>query len=324
MILPPFELHRPTTLEELLAVVRELQAKGESFDYMAGGTDVLPNYKNRLNAREHVISLSALEGFDTISPGEIGARALVTSLAEDGQISEHFPGLSQAAQQISSPPLRNMGSVGGNLLLDTRCYYFNQSEFWRASKGYCLKADGDVCLVVPQKEICYATYSGDLAPVFLVLDATMHLAGPEGERSVPMREFYQFDGITRFHKKPDELLTKVTIPSEARQLSTGYKKLRVRDTIEYPVMGVAMGLRVEGDTVADLRVAVTGSEAVPLYYGDLDLNGQPAKPELGDEIEERILERLKTYKNVPFPPGYRRSMGGRFAKSLFEELLAGR
>ena len=176
---------------------------------------------------------------------------------------------------------------------------------------------------MPQKEICYATYSGDLAPVFLVLDATMELAGPNGTRSVPIREFFEFDGIKRFHKQPGELLTDVTIPSASRGLSTGYKKLRVRDTIEYPVMGVAMGLRVEGGKIVDLRVAVTGSEAVPLYYGDLGLNGQPAKAELGDQIEEKLLEQLKTYRNVPFPPGYRRAMGGRFAKALYEELRGG-
>ena len=320
MILPTFELHRPTTLDELIATARELRDAGEDFDYLAGGTDVLPNYKNRLNAKPHVISLAALAGFDTISPDRIGARALVADLAHDGQIAEHYPAITEAAGQIASPPLRNLGTVGGNLLLDTRCYYFNQSEFWRASKGYCMKADGDVCLVVPQKEICYATYSGDLAPTLLALDASITLAGPDGERQLPLREFYAFDGITRFVKQPDEVLTWVDIPKESRGLRSGYRKLRVRDTIEYPVMGVALAIRSENGTVTEMHVAVTGSEAVPLYYGDLGMTGRGVSETTANELKAALLDKVLCYRNVPFPPGYRKAMAGEFVHELFLSL----
>jgi len=320
VILPPFELHQPKTVDELRRIAGELASQGREFDYIAGGTDVLPNYKNRLNPKPNVISVSSIDGLDSIEIDRIGARALISDVAKSSVISEHYPGLTEAARQVSSPPLQNLGTVGGNLLLDTRCYYFNQSRFWRQSKGYCMKADGDVCLVVPQKEICYATYSGDLAPMFLVLDAELELVGPSTERRVALRDFYAFDGIKRFEKQPAELVTWVHIPAQSRRLRTGYKKLRVRDTIEYPVMGVAVALACNGGVVEQLHVAVTGTEAVPLYYGDLGLTGQKADEATAAALERELLARIKTYRNVPFPPGYRKAMGGAFGRALFLDL----
>ena len=326
MRLPDFELHHPTSLDEIKDLTKQLQENGESFDFIAGGTDVLPNYKNRLNPQRQVISLSKVEGLAEISPTRIGALARVRDIAEHKELGALFPGLTQAAKLVASPILRNLATLGGNLLLDTRCYYFNQSEFWRASKGYCLKADGDECLVVPQKEICYATYSGDLAPIFLVLDAQFELQGPEGVRKIPAREFYRFDGIQRFQKKPEEVLAFIHIPSSASgtngpSLKTGYRKLRARDTIEYPVMGVAMGLATQGDIIAQLEIAVTGSEAIPIWYGDLGFKGERVCEDSAIGIQKALLDKVKTYKNVPFPPGYRRSMAGEFVKELFSVLV---
>ncbi|HHI79378.1 MAG TPA: hypothetical protein ENK02_05320 [Planctomycetes bacterium] len=320
MRLPEFQLHHPTNLEDLKDLTRKLQASGDCFDFIAGGTDVLPNYKNRLNPKTQVISLSKVQGLDRISPTCLGAMARVRDLVDHEDLARVFPGLVEAASLVASPILRNLATVGGNLLLDTRCYYFNQSEFWRASKGYCLKADGDACLVVPQKEICYATYSGDLAPLFLVLDAEFELHGPKGIRKVPAREFYQFDGIRRFVKNPDEILAFIHIPESAQNLRTGYRKLRARDTIEYPVMGVAMGLMTKKGKIEQLEIALTGSEAVPLWYGDLGFGGEPVGEDTAEGIQKALLERVKTYKNVPFPPGYRRSMAGEFVKELFLKL----
>jgi 4-hydroxybenzoyl-CoA reductase subunit beta len=320
MRLPDFQLHHPKSLEDLRVLTQKLQKSGEAFDFIAGGTDVLPNYKNRLNPKEEVISLSKIEGLTQISPTCIGAMARVRDIAENKELQAYFPGLIQAAQLVASPILRNLATLGGNLLLDTRCYYFNQSEFWRASKGYCLKANGDECLVVPQKEICYATYSGDLAPLFLVLDAKFELDGPEGTRRIPARDFYRFDGIDRFVKHPQEILTYIHIPTSAQELKTGYRKLRARDTIEYPVMGVAMGLATCDESIEKLEIAVTGSEAIPLWYGDLGFSGERLCEDTAEGIRKALLEKVKTYKNVPFPPGYRRSMAGEFVKDLFFSL----
>ena len=285
---------------------------------------MLPNYKNRLNARDHVISLVGARGLRRDRAGrDRRAGADHASSPRTGRSRSTFPGSRQAAREVSSPPLRNLGTVGGNLLLDTRCYYFNQSEFWRASKGYCLKADGDVCLVVPQKEICYATYSGDLAPVFLVLDASMELSSPERHafgadaRVLPLRRHRALRQAAE--RAPDAGDDPERI---ARGLATGYRKLRVRDTIEYPVMGVAHGPAPRGRTWSqDLRVAVTGSEAVPALLRRHGPERRARRTRRSANASKRLLlERVKTYRNVPFPPGYRRSMGGRFARALYEEL----
>ncbi len=321
MRLPDFDLHYPTSLEDIQGLTKKFLETGEDFDFIAGGTDVLPNYKNRLNPKRQVISLSKVQGLNKISPNCIGALARVRDIAAHKELGIHFPGLVQAAKLVASPILRNLATLGGNLLLDTRCYYFNQSEFWRASKGYCLKADGDECLVVPQKEICYATYSGDLAAILLVLNAEFELHGPDGVRKIPARAFYRGDGIERFVKKPEEVLTFIHIPETQSKtrgpaLKTAYRKLRARDTIEYPVMGVAMGLKTEGDRISQLEVAVTGSEAIPVWYGDLGFNGERICQDTAEGLKKALLNRVKTYKNVPFPPGYRRSMAGEFVKEL--------
>ncbi len=266
------------------------------------------------------MSLNALPGLDGIALDRIGALAKIADVAADPSLSEHLPGLVEAARAVSSPTLRNLGTVGGNLLLDTRCWYFNQSRFWRGAKGPCMKAEGDECLVVPQKEICYATYSGDLAPVLLVLDAQVELFGPRGRRTVPLRTFFAFDGIRRFVKRPDEVLLSVRIPGGLDGLRTGYRKLRPRDVLDYPVAGVALGLRIEDGRISDLRVAVTGTEAVPLYYGDFDLTGRAADEAAAEDLRAAVYAKVRTYRNVPFPPGYRRAMAAEFARALFLDL----
>lgn len=318
MILPPFELHQPSTLDEAMATAQKLRDEGMAFDFMAGGTDVLPNYKNRLNARRQVIGLGGVAELTSIDDTSIGALARIDDVARDERVRALWPTLAKAAGLIASPPLRRLGTVGGNLLLDTRCYYFNQSEFWRASKGYCLKADGDVCLVVPQKETCYATYSGDLAPILLVHDAELEFRSPDSGRRVKLRDFFAYDGIRRFEKAADEVLVRIHV--EPTALATDYLKLRARDTIEYPVMGVAMGVATKEGLVTDLRVAVTGSEAVPLYYADLGLMGAAVDASTADRVHEALLDRIQCYRNVPFPPGYRKAMGAEFGRSLFLQL----
>jgi len=189
---------------------------------------------------------------------------------------------SEAAHVIATPLLRESATVGGNILLDTRCWFFNQSFLWRESKGFCLKADGDDCLVIPQKEICYATYSGDLAPVFMVLDASFHLAGPEGERIVHSTKFFTHDGITRNLKLPEEILTQISLPQKSQQLKTAYRKLRIRDSMDYPVLGTAVALRLTEQTIDELKIAVTGTGTTPFIYDEITdpFKGDQLTPEL--------------------------------------------
>ena len=178
MILPPFELHRPRSVDEAIGIASGLDG---DFDYVAGGTDLLQNYKNRLNRKGHLVSLADLPEMRGISATRIGALERLADIERSPVILDRLPGVARAASQIASPLVRESGTVWGNILVETRCFYFNQSFFWRQSKGFCLKADGDACLVVPQKEICYAAYSGDIAPVLLALDAAFALRGPGGD-----------------------------------------------------------------------------------------------------------------------------------------------
>lgn len=305
MILPSFELHRPRTVDEAIAMARD--SNGD-FDYMAGGTDLLPNYKNRLNSRKNVISLVHIEELRGIDGERIGAGVRLADLERDPVIAEHFPVLTETCGGIASPLIRESGTVGGNLFVETRCFYFNQSLSWRRSKGYCMKADGDVCLVVPQKEICYAAYSGDLAPVLMVLGATLHLRGFDGDRAVPIADFYRPDGILKNVLKRGEILTHVEIPPLARDLRSGYSKLRVRDAFDFPELGVAAALRLSGSRVAHLRIAASAMDVVPLRFDEIteEYVGHELTPETVSKIVSEVVKKTRPVKNTALPPQYRK------------------
>jgi 4-hydroxybenzoyl-CoA reductase subunit beta len=311
MILPPFAYHHPSTVEEALAIAREA---GGDFDYVAGGSDLLQNYKNRLNPRGHLISVSGIDEMRGASDERIGALTLLADLERDPSPVPAHPAIARAASVVASPLVRQQATVGGNLLVETRCFYFNQSEFWRRSVGYCMKADGDVCLVVPQKERCYATYSGDLAPVMMVLDATYHLAGFDGRRAVPARAFYGGDGIERNVKRPEEILTHVTLPAASRGLRADYRKLRVRDAFDYPMMGVAASLRLEGDAVAELHVVVNAVDTRPLPFEEYTsaLAGRRFDEAFIEEVSREVMARCRPVKNLVLSTAYRKKMVGVF------------
>lgn len=319
MILPSFKYHQPTSLDEALSIVRNCNG---DCDFVAGGTDVLPNYKNRLNNRNHLISLSGIKELYQISEDRIGSMVTLVELEKSRVIKEKFPVLSETAHLVATPLLREAATVGGNILLDTRCWFFNQSFLWRQSKGFCLKADGDVCLVVPQKEICYATYSGDLAPVFMVLDATFHLAGPDGERAVHSTQFFAHDGITRNVKRPEEILTHSSLPRKSQTPKAGYRKLRVRDSMDYPVLGTAVALQLSEKTIEELRIAVTGTGTTPCIYDEItdQFKGDQLTGELIEQISHEVVEQVKPYRNVHFSPQYRKAMVGVFLRRLLTDL----
>ncbi|HKS59174.1 MAG TPA: FAD binding domain-containing protein, partial [Thermoplasmata archaeon] len=181
MHLDPFELHRPGTVDEAVALYQ--QSAGGA-DYLAGGTDLLPNYKMHLNLRPHLIALWDIPELAAHDARTLGAMTRLADLERDAAWATEYPAVHDAVAEIATPLVRASGTVGGNLLLETRCFFFNQSYFWRASLGFCLKADGDKCHVVPQKERCYATFSGDLAPPLMVLGAGVQVAGPSGRRTM--------------------------------------------------------------------------------------------------------------------------------------------
>jgi 4-hydroxybenzoyl-CoA reductase subunit beta len=310
-------------VEEALAVSAEVGV--ENRDWIAGGTDLLQNYKNRLNAKEHLVSLDAVEELRGISADRIGAMERLADVSASALVRERWPGLAEAVTHVASPLIRNSGTIGGNLLVETRCYYFNQTPFWRETKGSCMKAESDECLVVPQKETCWAAYSGDLAPLLGVLGASVELASRAGRREVPLAEFYRPDGIAKNVLEPGELIVSVRIPQEAASLRAGYRKLRMRDTLDYPEMGCAAALRLDGEGLIELlRVATTAVDVVP-HFADFTAEhaGRPLA-DVAPVVAAAMEERAAPKKNTAMPVGYRKKMVRVFLGRLLADLAAGR
>lgn len=325
MILPPFRLHRPGSVEQALLVAGDC---GSDFDYIAGGTDLLPNYKNRLNPRRDVISLGRIESLSRAlhetEDGRlaVGAMCRLADLERDARVASTLPALHEALVQVATPLVRSSGTIGGNQLVETRCYYFNQSFDWRASKGFCMKADGDVCLVVPQKEICYAIYAGDTAPVLQALGASYLLIGFEGEREIQAADFYRPDGIRKNVLTRGEILAAILLPASASKARSGYAKLRLRDSFDFPDMGVAAALWEEDGRVADLRISVTAVSMTPTLFPEVTdaLKGEKISRDLVEHVAEEVRKRSMPVRNVLFPPSYRKRMVGVFTRRLLERL----
>ncbi len=311
MHLDPFELHRPTSVEETVGLAQRLAGR---FDYLAGGTDLLPNYKMHLNVREHLVALDRVAELSGHSLERIGAMARLSDLERVPEIRREFPALADALASVATPLVRSSGTIGGNLLVETRCFFFNQSYFWRSSLGFCLKADGDRCHVVPQKERCYATFSGDLAPALLVADAEVEIAGQSGRRRLPLGGLYDpmGDGIRRLTLAPGELVVAVHLPGAARGRHGRYLKLRVRPSFDFPEVGVAVAGRWQNGGVHELRVAVGGVETYPRRFDELTgpLEGDPLEDGTLRRLGDAVARAVRPVHNTALLPDYRRRMVG--------------
>jgi 4-hydroxybenzoyl-CoA reductase subunit beta len=322
MILAPFELHRPDSLEGALRLADQ---HGADADFIAGGTDLLQNYKNRIRTKPHLIGLDRLPELRGIEVGRIGAGERLAAISASPLVQEHYPGLCEAIRVVATPLVRNSGTLGGNLLVETRCFYFNQTIFWRATKGSCMKAESDSCLVIPQKEVCYAAYSGDLAPVLIVLDASVELASARGRRTVALRDFYRGDGITKNVLARGEVLVAVRIPAESSTLRAGYRKLRVRDTLDYPEMGVAAAVALDGaGRVRVLRCASTAVDTVPQHRDFTPAHRGRPMADVIDEVAAEMEAMASPKKNTSMPVTYRKRMVRVYLRRLLTDLLEGR
>jgi 4-hydroxybenzoyl-CoA reductase subunit beta len=263
MRLPPFRFVAARTARDAAAVLADY---GPDAMAVAGGTDLYPNMKRRQMTPKVLVGLRSLPDADAIVTNgglRLGALATLTAVGEHLELAVRWPSLARAASLVSSPPLRNAGTIGGNLCVDTRCNYYNQSEFWRASVGYCMKRDGDICLVAPGSDKCWALSSSDTAPVMITLDAEVTLVGAGGSRRVFVRDLYGRDGIDYLAKKPDEILTDIHVPDRTGWRMT-YRKLRRRGSIDFPILGVAAAVRLDGDVVADARIVLGAVHVSPV------------------------------------------------------------
>ena len=312
MRMPPFQLHTPNSLNEAISIAEELASKNQKFDWVAGGTDLLPNYKWHLNVKSNVISLAKISELTELNETHIGAMVRLHDLVRSNAT---HPVLAKAADTIASVMVRRSGTVGGNICLDTRCYWFNQTEQWRESIDWCHKCDCGTeadCRVIPnQNTLCVATYQADLAPVLMCLGATIHLAGPNGVRSMALCEFFQLDGMTRNVLQPGELVTHLTLPEDVAEWHGDYQKLRQRESWDFPEAGVAAVWKKNGTTKpTELRVATTGLESIPILHTkevDTYLEGWSGAESIND-LAESIRKAVKPVQNTWFSPSYRRKM----------------
>jgi len=310
--LPGFQLLRPKTLDEAIALMARYDG---NVKVIAGGTDLLPSMKQKLFTPTYVLDLRGigeLRGIRNV-PGEgvvIGALTTLSAIEHSPLIRKDYPVLYEAARTVASPVLRNMGTIGGNLCLDTRCLWYNQSLLWRQSCGFCLKKDGDLCHVAPGGNTCWATFSGDTPPALLCLGAEIEIAGPNGLRRTPLSEFYVNDGIVRLHLAPNEIVTRVHLPESSAGWRGSYQKLRVRGSIDYPLAGVAVALRLRLGRVEDARAAITAVNPAPFLVKDADaqLVGAVPSAELAESIGELAARTAKPLTTSALTPEYRREM----------------
>jgi 4-hydroxybenzoyl-CoA reductase subunit beta len=323
MSLPAFNLSRPRSLDEALAAL----AGDADSQMIAGGTDLLPSMKQGLFSPRVLIDLKGLRELDFIRFDaerglEIGALTTISALADSALLECDFPVLHEAAKAVASPLLRNMGTLGGNLCLDTRCLYYNQSEFWRGSLGGCIKKDGTVCHVAPGSDTCWAAFSGDTAPALVALEATVELASPRGVREVPLPPLYVNDGLVRLTKAADEIVTVVRVPAANAGWSGTYRKLRIRQSIDYPLAGVAVVMRKRPDGVCEqARIGLTAVNPAPrLVAAAARLAGRAYEAALADEIAREATRVGKPLKTSASTMEYRREMIRVFVRRALTDL----
>ena len=324
MIVTPFRVARPKTVEE---TVRILSDSGSDAMVIAGGTDVIPNLQMRLFAPRILCDLKPLRMLSGIEFSErsglrIGALTTLTQILAAPVIRDRFAVLASAVATIAGPLQRNMGTLGGNLCLETRCRWYNQSHLWRAALGGCLKKDGSVCHVAPGGQFCWAAWSGDSAPALLVLDAEIEIAGISGTRRVPLREFYKNDGMDRIALGRGEILAAVHVPARMAGRRGAYQKLRVRDSIDYPLAGVAVTMDVDAAGVCrDARVALTAVNPAPVlvpHAGEW-LAGQELSRDLIERVAHAAIQTGKPLTTSASTPVYRREMVKLFTRRALEE-----
>ena len=333
--LPSFDLIRPRTLAELMAA----RAAHPESRMLGGGTDLMVNIRRGIVAPPVLIEINDVSELREIRADahklEIGAAVTLSEVAAHPDVMRHYPAVAQAAGHIAGPTHRNMGTVGGNLALDTRCIFYNQSEWWREANRHCLKTTGDICHVAPKSRgVCFATFSGDVAPALLVFDAEIDIAGPSGQRTLSLADLYigyarqdepvtetRGDGKHFLALRPGEIITAARVRNTPG-LRSAYDKIRIRRSIEYPVAGVAVALRRDGDTLADLRVAFTGTNPRPVRLSDTAaLCAGPLNAGVLAGLDALVRDQIMAMKTTFTPGHYRRRVAGVLARRLVQRLF---
>jgi 4-hydroxybenzoyl-CoA reductase subunit beta len=258
-----FALHEPTDIDELKSLLKTMDPQTK---IMAGGTDIMPNLKNGLYNIDRIISLKRIQELRQVSMNErqinLGSMVSLSDIAHHHHLKKILPALAHASSQIASPQIQNMGTIGGNICLDTRCLYFNQSEFWRNALGYCLKKDGTVCHVVKTGKRCVAAASNDLATVLLAYDAQLDIVAADQNSHCSLRDFYHADGVHNNHLAPGQIVSSVSITLRPKSFG-GFYKLRHRDSIDFPLLSVAVYFELDQKCLTSGTLVVNALVAKP-------------------------------------------------------------
>ena len=325
MRLPKFEYRVPREIAEAVKIIGDV---GPEAQFVAGGTDLYPNMKRRQQTPRTVISVMRLPQLNSIDGDgkggiRIGASVLLTDIVENPIIKCDYPVIAAAARTISTPLLRNMGTIGGNLLLDTRCNYYDQNYEWRKAINFCLKKDGDVCWVAPGSSKCWAVQSSDLVPVMVAIGAKFRLASTLGERMIDASGFYNDDGIDYLHKRPDELLVDIHLPPTNGGRAS-YQKLRRRGAFDFPVLGVAAWVSLDkAGNVRDARLVLGAVAPSPLEVkeAEQELIGQTFDEEHIRAAAEACYVKARPLDNTDFVMNWRKQMTREYALRALHELL---
>jgi 4-hydroxybenzoyl-CoA reductase subunit beta len=320
--LPPFEYLTPRALDEAVDMMGQY---GLEAMLVAGGTDVYPGMKRRLFEPKKLVGLRNIQELYILESNgslTLGAGLTLTQVASHPEIDRRYPALAKAAGLVSTPQLRNMGTIGGNLCVDTRCTFYNQNESWRQALTYCMKKDGDTCWVAPSSPRCWAVSSSDTATIMIALGASVRLVGPMGERTIPVQALYNDDGIEYLSKAPDEILTDITIPN-ATGVKMAYHKLRRRGSFDFPIVGVAVAIRQAKDstcTEANIVLGAVASYPVRATDAEAMLVGQKLNNELIEEAATIAFKPAKPLDNTDMSHSYRKQMVRVYVKRALREV----
>ncbi len=316
--LPRFRYLRPKTAREAAKMAADL---GPRAMFVAGGTDLFPKLKRRQFEIDSLIGLDFLprEIRNGSAEHTIDAGVTLSTAAHNAHLHEHFTGYAEAAGLVSSPPLRNAGTIGGNLCVDTRCNYYDMTYEWRKAAGFCLKKDGDICLVAPSSPRCWAVSSSDTAPMAMALEGLVTLVGADGEREVPVASLYRDDGIDYMAKQPSEVVTALRLKASPNTHSA-YVKLRRRGSIDFPIAGAAVALQLDGDVVSGCRIVLSAVASYPLEatVAEVFLKGKRLEPEVVREAAELAARPAKPLDNADMSHFWRKRM----VRVVVEQALA--
>ena len=319
MSLPAFKLLRPRTIEQAVGFLAD---HGLALKVLAGGTDLLPSMKQRLFMPSYLMDLRGIEKINGIHEREgagieIGALTPLSTIEDSELIRRNYPVLHEAVATVASPILRNMGTLGGNICLDTRCVWYNQSLQWRRSCGFCIKKDGNICHVAPGGKRCWAAFSSDTPPALLCLDAEIEIAGPKGLRRLPLKDFYTSIGDARMKLDANEMLTRVFLPQASMGWKGSYRKLRIRGSIDYPLAGVAVAVKQNSGPIEAARVALTAVNPAPLLVVAAEhalVGRQRIDQDAAEMVGELAAKTAKPLTTSALTPEYRREVIKVYAK----------